>query len=512
MAKREILSLKIVCAKCKEGCAWIGELRQRDEHKQECEYIVQPCDNNCGENVMRKDVESHKENECNRRMVGCCYCDEEREYRCLSGHYETCAKYPVPCPHQCGVLIARECMEMHTSREGECPNSPLQCDFASVGCQFIGTKVKLQNHLERDTISHLSLAMKSLYNVTENLAKSEKKQQETEMKLVRMKDTQLQFQHDITEQLAKSEKKKQETEKKLERIKDSQLQLQNEVTEQLAKSNKKQQETEKKLARMNYSQLQFQHDVTERLAKSEKELAKIKEFLPVQLQFRHYFTGQLTKLEKQQQEKELELTRMTEALSLSVQLPLQCITYWTKNGLDGSLQSSKFVRALLKERNELSFMVSDTIVYLWKIKWSKYVKSAAHPLSKQVRYSDLFSGQQPRSSYPAAIHSAKFHTGISGLQLQIRIYLDKSTFTSAIMCCSRHCDLDLHQTTFRLVTTLLHQESDGDQNRKQQFLMTLPSRSLVTCSFEGDQKEDIPPEQFVLNDELLVTFQFEELA
>ena len=81
---------------------------------------------------------------------------------------------------------------------------------------------------------------------------------------------------------------------------------------------------------MNDSQFQFQHDVTERLAKSEKELAKIKEFLPVQLQFRHYFTGQLTKLEKQQQEKELELTRIIKALSLSVQLPLQCITYWTK--------------------------------------------------------------------------------------------------------------------------------------------------------------------------------------
>ena len=173
-----------------------------------------------------------------------------------------------------------------------------------------------------------------------------------------------------------------------------------------------------------------------------------------------------------------------------------------KNGLDGSLQSSKFVRALLRERNELSFMVSETIVYLWKIEWSKYVKRAAHPLSKQVRYSDFFSRQQPRSSYSAVIHSAKFHAGFSGLQLQIRIYLDKSTFTSAIMCCSCHCDLDLHQTTFCLVTTLLHQESDGDQNRKQQFLMTLPSRSLVTCSFEGDQKEDITPEQFVSNDEL----------
>ncbi|XP_062505855.1 TNF receptor-associated factor 6-like [Corticium candelabrum] len=427
MVKREILSLKIVCGRFKEGCAWIGELRQRDEHNQECGYVVQPCDNNCRENVMRKDMDSHKKNECNRRAVGCCYCNGELEYEQMSGHYKTCAKYPVACPHQCGVQIARECMEMHTSREGECPNSPIQCDFASVGCQFIGKKTKLQNHLERDTKTHLSLAMKSLHTMTERLAKSEKKQQETEKKLTRMKD----------------------------------------------------------------SQLQYQHNVTEQLAKSEKELAKIKEFLPDQ--FRNYFTGQLTKLEKQQQEKELELTRMVEALSFLGHLPLHCITCWTKNGFERSLQSSKFVRTLLKERNELSFELSETIVYIWKIKYSKCLKIPNRA-----------------ACYPVAIYSTQFYAGVSELQLQILIYLNKSTFTSAIEC-TRYCNFNLKKTTFSLVTTLLHQESDGDQNRKQQFLMTLPSRSLVTCMFQGDQKEDIPLKQFVSNDELVVTLQFKRL-
>ncbi|XP_062505861.1 TNF receptor-associated factor 6-like [Corticium candelabrum] len=395
MVKREILSLKIVCARCKEGCAWIGELRQRDEHNQECGYVVQPCDNNCGENVMRKDMDSHKKNECHRRTVGCCYCDGELEYEQMSGHYKTCAKYPVACPHQCGVQIARECMEMHASREGECPNSPLQCDFAFAGCQFIGTKKKLQNHLERDTKTHLSLAMKSLHTVTERLAKSEQKQQETEMELARIKEVQQDF------------------------------------------------------------------------------------------------TEQLTKLEKQQQVKELELTRMKEALS--VQLP--CIIDWMKNGLETSMQSPKFVEALLQETNELSFELSEAVVYLWKIKWSNNVK-LVHT---------LFSGSRPPDQ---VICSTKFCTGFPGLHLQIHIFPCESTFTFAIICTKADCDLDLESMTFLVVTTLLHQQSDGHQNRKQEFLMKLPSRIPLTRSFQG---ESIPLEQFVSDDELYVTFQFKRL-
>ena len=59
---------------------------------------------------------------------------------------------------------------------------PLQFDFASAGCQFIGNKEQLQDHLERNIVNHLSLAMQSVSNLQERLASAEKKQASAEEK------------------------------------------------------------------------------------------------------------------------------------------------------------------------------------------------------------------------------------------------------------------------------------------------------------------------------------------
>ncbi|XP_062505858.1 TNF receptor-associated factor 5-like [Corticium candelabrum] len=181
--KREILSLKIRCNKHEEGCNWIGELRKQNEHNQKCGHVAELCGNNCGELVMRKDKKNHESHECSRRIVGCRYCDRLLEHVQLFDHYKECPKYPVSCPHRCGVQVARRDMETHTSREGQCPNSPLQCDFTSMGCRFIGNRKELQYHLNKEMGHHLSLTVRSLHNVTERLAVAEKKQEEAEGKL-----------------------------------------------------------------------------------------------------------------------------------------------------------------------------------------------------------------------------------------------------------------------------------------------------------------------------------------
>ena len=181
--KREILSLKIRCDKHEEGCNWIGELRKQNEHNQKCGHVAELCCNNCGELVMRKDRKNHESDECSRRIVGCRYCDLLLEHVQLFDHYKECPMYPVSCPHRCGVQVARKDMEMHTSREGQCPNSPLQCDFTSVGCRFIGNRKELQYHLNKEMGHHLSLTVRSLHNVTDRLAIAEKKQDEAEGKL-----------------------------------------------------------------------------------------------------------------------------------------------------------------------------------------------------------------------------------------------------------------------------------------------------------------------------------------
>ena len=244
MTKREILSLKILCDKCEEGCSWQGELRQGDEHNQECGYVVEACSNDCGKRIMRKDMDYHKQNECNRLIVGCCYCDTELEYGQLTVHYEICDSYPVDCPYECGTQVARKDVEVHISREGVCPTSPLQCDFASAGCQFIGNREQLQDHLDKNIVYHLSLAMQTVSNVQERLASAEKNEAEMDNELAAVTKT---LQHTESE-LAVVKKTLQKTESELVAVKKTLQKTDNESVD----GNRTLQQTESSVSAADY--------------------------------------------------------------------------------------------------------------------------------------------------------------------------------------------------------------------------------------------------------------------
>ena len=47
--KREIMALKINCDQSGKGCKWSGELRQREQHNDQCGYVSKPCVNECGQ-------------------------------------------------------------------------------------------------------------------------------------------------------------------------------------------------------------------------------------------------------------------------------------------------------------------------------------------------------------------------------------------------------------------------------------------------------------------------------
>ena len=96
---------------------------------------------------------------------------------------KTCVKYPVLCEYGCGMHMPRGDMDIHTSREGKCSKSPLQCDFTDAGCTFSGNRRQLADHLEQSTVRHLSLVMKSLHTTTEKLAASDTRQEELAKKL-----------------------------------------------------------------------------------------------------------------------------------------------------------------------------------------------------------------------------------------------------------------------------------------------------------------------------------------
>ncbi|XP_066936159.1 TNF receptor-associated factor 4-like [Clytia hemisphaerica] len=54
--KREILSLKIRCANFVDGCTWQNELREEEVHLKTCGFVTVPCELDCGEFVLRKNV------------------------------------------------------------------------------------------------------------------------------------------------------------------------------------------------------------------------------------------------------------------------------------------------------------------------------------------------------------------------------------------------------------------------------------------------------------------------
>ena len=183
--KREILSLKIRCDKQKEGCEWIGELRERDGHERTCGYVYKECNNKCGSIVRRKDMKNHLQTKCSKRTVACGHCACEMPSGKLDAHYRECDMFPVSCGFQCGETIVRREMGQHVSRQGTCRNSTLVCDFKEAGCRFTGKRRNLERHLQENMASHLSLLMVTTSQLAWQLDSAERLLSTTRVSLVK---------------------------------------------------------------------------------------------------------------------------------------------------------------------------------------------------------------------------------------------------------------------------------------------------------------------------------------
>ena len=390
MVKREILSLKIKCDKQEDGCEWMGELRQQDEHNQTCGYETVPCDNDCNEMVMRKDHNHHKENLCPRRIMSCSYCDVQLEYQGVSVHFKTCVKYPVYCKYACGMQIPRGDMDVHTSREGSCSESLLQCDFTDAGCTFSGSRRQLEDHLEQNTVRHLSLVMKS-------------------------------------------------------------------TTERLAASDKRHEELAKKLA-----------DTEGVLAMRELEVENMKKFLMLE-------------------------SKSSQALEILM-----------KDGLEKSLESSRFLRSVLADKRECSIEASGTFFFMWKINvrsrsscssqfytgqpgW--HFKVECVPTGELKQVSDL---RPTRVFLSVVVYRLKGHyddqlAGSPQSRMTLRITLVNQQCTKNIV----------HKSICRIPVSKLSKNSVQDCVEIDEIMM-----KFQLCY------NDIESQHFMENDEILFTLQF----
>lgn len=155
---RRVKRLLVKCSN--KSCPWKNELGNLGEHLDKCEYTMIPCTRGCGEDVARGELRAHLEGSCILRQYECPHCSTSGTYRDVTGvHLEECPRVKVTCAKPgCGLMIERRDMESHLY---ECGKPKLQCEYAIVGCGYVGIEERLKEHMAAAVHSHLALAMEA---------------------------------------------------------------------------------------------------------------------------------------------------------------------------------------------------------------------------------------------------------------------------------------------------------------------------------------------------------------
>ena len=190
--KRSLYAFKVHCSIKEQGCQWVGELGQLDNHLnlnpsqqnqlQGCQLSKIKC-LHCSEVVLRSDIEDHQNNQCPRRPFSCEYCKEfDSSYEEVTiNHWPVCGSYPVPCTNKCGETLQRQNLESHITND--CPLTIINCDFQHVGCEVRLPRKDMPEHLRESVVDHLSKMSTSYKKLMSDLDEQKLQAQQETSKL-----------------------------------------------------------------------------------------------------------------------------------------------------------------------------------------------------------------------------------------------------------------------------------------------------------------------------------------
>lgn len=162
--KRSLSDLKVCCIKGTEGCKWVGELGDLDDHLNSeplqerqlkgCEFVEIQC-LHCSALIKRIDIPTHQDN-CPKRPFTCEYCEVYKSYYedVVNNHHPLCGHYQVKCP-KCGKSLQRQYLDNHLAKS--CPLTVIDCDFSFVGCDKRLARRDMSAHHNSSSVTHLSM-------------------------------------------------------------------------------------------------------------------------------------------------------------------------------------------------------------------------------------------------------------------------------------------------------------------------------------------------------------------
>ena len=197
--QRSIQEFKVHCANRKEGCQWVGELGQLDNHLnskppqnnqvEACQYVQVQC-LHCLQPFKRTTILTHQSDQCPRRPFNCKYCKTFYSHYedVTTNHWPVCGCYPVECSNKCGETVQRQNLESHINND--CSLIPVDCDFKFIGCKEKLPRREMSTHLKEGIVAH-TLLHASSHKELASTYKTEKKALEAKVtKLSREKKEQ----------------------------------------------------------------------------------------------------------------------------------------------------------------------------------------------------------------------------------------------------------------------------------------------------------------------------------
>ena len=184
--ERTLNGLQVLCTHQHQGCRWVGRLGELEIHlnlnpeperqPEGCHFAPISCIY-CFEFYQRFKIQMHQSEECKQRPTRCKFCDHQSTFDDITQTHD-CAKFPTLC-HQCKHVFLREDFQYHV--DNDCPMTPIDCDFKTVGCRIALPRKDMPVHLQDKLTAHVSLQMashKKLEKENERLKKKVSKQQQ----------------------------------------------------------------------------------------------------------------------------------------------------------------------------------------------------------------------------------------------------------------------------------------------------------------------------------------------
>lgn len=143
--KQSLNQLHVYCTHHNDGCKWVGELGQLEQHLNEnfapdeegvgCPFVNIKCIH-CNKQFQRQCLPDHPFNSCPKRKVCCKYCNSLLEIGELQQHLNLipdaesrhlgCKHVQLECKHQCGKYLKRHLIIEHENEY--CSKRPFRCD------------------------------------------------------------------------------------------------------------------------------------------------------------------------------------------------------------------------------------------------------------------------------------------------------------------------------------------------------------------------------------------------